>query len=232
MKHIIGLIRPPKLDRSTFVDRLLDNAPAVAGGMERLALDLPVNDYLYERFGRRPTRNPPWDAVAHVWTTVDAAPMTIAARFAELAVSAVAWEVTEHVVWPYEPDWPNGIATPGVKQISFVAKLASVTPADFEARYCHHREVAAVEHVGTWQYTQNLVTAIGTDDPTLQFAAVSEMWFRSADDLVDRYYTTPASRAIAYADTRHFIDPVLTTWLLVTEHRFTAKFDIGRTDEA
>ena len=219
MKHVVGLVRPPEIDPETFVDGLLSAALAIADGIERIAVDLPVDDELYERFGRRPRRRPPWDALAHVWTDSDGGPAEIAVRFAEHAESAVAWEVSEHVVWPYLPDWPDGTPTPGVKQISFVAKPASVASADFETRYRHHRQVAAVEHVDTWQYVQNLVTRVGTNDPTLQFTAMSEMWFRSADDLVDRYYATPASRAITYADTQHFIDPTLTTWLLVTEHR-------------
>jgi hypothetical protein len=218
VKRVVALARPPGTGSAAFVDRLLHAATHDTTSLVGLSFDVPVRgDGLYERFGRRPVSPPAWDVVAHVWSNRGTDLRDATAALTAHAASTIEWDVDEYVVWPYVRSWADGEMTPGVKQISFVAKPASLSQAGFEARYQHHRGVAAVHHADTWQYTQNVVRHAGTDDPARQYAAISEMWFRSVDDLVHRYYTTPVSRQTVQADTRHFIDPALTTWALVTE---------------
>ena len=44
----------------------------------------------------------------------------------------------EHVGWDYDRDWPDGQATPGIKQLSFIHKGRDVTDEDFIRRYRAH----------------------------------------------------------------------------------------------
>jgi hypothetical protein len=128
------------------------------------------------------------------------------------------WVVDEHVAWDYDRDWPDGDPTPGVKFVSLVAKRPDISDDEFRARYRNHERVAREHHGGCWRYVQNLVvrpTAIGDGASTVH--GISELWFRSIDDYVNRLYSGPASPQAVAADTRQFIDFANTTSTLVTE---------------
>ena len=47
------------------------NEAASTCGATRFAIDLPADDALYERLGRRPQRAADWQVVAHLWHESD-----------------------------------------------------------------------------------------------------------------------------------------------------------------
>ena len=180
---------------------------------QRFAIDLPADAALYDRLGRRPQHAPDWQAVAHLWHESDDHPSVLGDDF-----NAVhAWRVDEQVAWDYDRTWPDGVASPGVKQISFVGKRPDITDRQFVARYRAHVEIARVHHSGVWKYAQNIVSRRG-DDGTSAVGAISEFWFRSVDDLINRYYTFDNSSAVTRADSVTFLDSATTTWMLVQEY--------------
>ena len=186
---------------------------ASTGGAARLAIDLPADDALYDRLGRRPQRAADWQVVAHVWHAADDHPSLLGDDLHEVH----AWRVDEQVAWDYDRDWPDGTVSPGVKQISFVGKRPDITDEQFAERYRAHVDVARVHHSGVWKYVQNIVSR-RSGNGTSTIGAISEFWFRSVDDLVNRYYTFDDSSAVTRADSANFLDGASTTWMLVREH--------------
>ena len=57
-----------------------------------------------------------------------------------------------------------------------------------------------------------------SDDGTSAVGAISEFWFRSVDDLINRYYTFDDSSAVTRAHSATFLDSATTTWMLVQEY--------------
>jgi len=107
--------------------------------------------------------------------------------------------------------------SPGVKQISFVGKRPDLTDEQFADAYRAHVDIARVHHSGVWKYAQNIVSRRSSGG-TNTIGAISEFWFRSVDDLVNRYYTFDDSSAVTRADSANFLDGATTTWMLVHEH--------------
>ena len=185
---------------------------ASASGAIRFAVDLPADEATYELLGRRPTHAPEWNVVAHLWHEADALALGHDDAFDAIHVLRVA----EQIAWNYDRDWADGIASPGVKQISFVGKRSDLTDDEFARHYRAHVDVARIHHSGVWKYAQNIVVRMPGDPSTT--GSISEFWFRSVDDLINRYYTFADSSAITRADSANFLDVANTTWMLVQEH--------------
>ena len=197
------------------VGRMVHDAPRLvaAGGVARCAIDVPADDALYERLGRRPALAAAWQVVAHLWHTSDAVPVVLDDELEPVH----AWRVDEHVAWDHDPDDYDGSPSIGIKQISFVGKRPDITDEEFAERYREHVPVARIHHVGVRKYQQNIVSRVGRDGPTI-VGGISEFWFRSVDDLIDRYYAFDDSSAVTRADSARFLDPATTTWMLVQEY--------------
>jgi len=186
---------PQQLLDAGLIARSAQESAAARGG-HRFAIDVPADDALYERMGRRPARAPEWQVVfeqAHVW------------------------RVHEYVAWDHDPDSYDGSPSIGVKQISFVGKRPDITDDEFEARYRAHVDIARVHHSGVRKYQQNVVSRMD-GDTTTTVGGISEFWFRSVHDLINRYYAFADSSAITRADSANFLDPATTTWMLVQEY--------------
>jgi hypothetical protein len=84
------------------VERIVRDAQqsVAASGVARCAIDVPAEDALYERLGRRPALAAEWQVVAHLWHTSDAWPAVLDADFEQVQ----AWRVDEHVAWDHDPD--------------------------------------------------------------------------------------------------------------------------------
>jgi len=110
------------------------------------------------------------------------------------------------------PGWDDtGDATPlgpgALKMVSFVVGRSDGSAGDFERHYLEHVPVAREHHPGVCRYVQNLVrasTASGPLDPDV--AAVSELWYASAEDFLDRFYRSAESPAAVKADNEEYID--------------------------
>jgi hypothetical protein len=135
------------------------------------------------------------------------------------AVAAgAAWLVEEFVAWDHDLTGADGEPTPGVKQLSLVAKRPGIGADEFEAHYRHHVEVARVHQAGICRYVQNVVRApLGPAGAAMDVFAISELWFATTDDMRDRYYTGPGAKQIVADDVAAFLDPAATTSMITTE---------------
>lgn len=194
--------RPPGVERKAFVQDEL------SGHDERVAVDVVDPEQRLVRL-LRGTQPPVPRADVICWTVdrraVDPAP---------------GYVVEQRLCWDDGLDRSHAGPTPGVKQLSFVRRPAGLAPDDFATRYRAHADVARQHHAGVARYVQS--TVLRCDSSSLPpLDAVSELWFATEDDYVQRYYATPASQAEVRADTERFVD-FTTTWSVVAvEHVIT-----------
>jgi hypothetical protein len=184
----------------------------------RCAVNLAlVNQSALDRAGMR-SRDPlPWHAVSHRWGDV-ASSSEATQQMAAVVGAASGWRVDEIIAWDYDRDWPDGADTPGVKFVSLVTKRPDITMDQFETRYRNHANVAREHHGGCWKYLQNIVRGPVTLPPGRIIHGISELWFRTENDLVGRLYTRrPESIDAVREDTTGFIDFANTMSLLVRE---------------
>ncbi|MCB0996711.1 MAG: EthD domain-containing protein [Acidimicrobiales bacterium] len=183
----------------------------------RIAVDCVTRDQsLLEANGMRSQDPVAWHAVTHLWGP-GTPPDELAAAWGTWA----GWQVDVHLAWPYRRSWAAGTPTPGVKQVSLVARRSELSHDEFVRRYHGHADVARVHHAGIWQYRQNtVVRALGNRDDELAIAGMSELWFASEQRWRTRFYSGPESPAAVAEDTRAFIDYRNTCSLMVTETRF------------
>jgi hypothetical protein len=183
----------------------------------RCAIDLALGDQSPMDDAGMKSRPLVWHAVSLRWGDV-ATSSEAAKQLADVVDAASGWRVDEHVAWDYERDWPDGDPTPGVKFVSLVAKRPELSVDEFRARYRGHAEVAREHHGGCWRYVQNVVTGPVTLPPGKIIHAVSELWFRSIEDYVEKLYTRrPESIDAVREDTTAFIDFSNTSSMLVSE---------------
>lgn len=125
-----------------------------------------------------------------------------------------SFAVTEHIGIERPRDWPDGVPTPGLKHVSFLA--ATVATDEFRAAYRHHVELV-LEHLPTmWRYVQNDVDhAHGSGAGGV--AAVSELSYRSDDDY-ERRWAKGAAGEEEFRSHEGFLDLPRTVTLLCTEH--------------
>ncbi len=100
----------------------------------------------------------------------------------------------------------------GVKKTTPWAAVAGVEPALWQARYTNHGILTAAYHATAVRYRQNIVL----DSSIAGLAAVSELWWTTVEDLVERFYASDDARRLIGYDTRGFVDvqradPVVTT---------------------
>lgn len=131
------------------------------------------------------------------------------------------WLVRSRLGFAHNHPTVVGTDTPGLKMISFVKRRADLSPQEFDERYRQHIEVAKEHHAGIWQYAQSLVEQVLTADaPPID--GISELWFESATDFAERFYSTPESPAAVQEDTKGFIDFSGTFSVLTTDVQFVS----------
>jgi hypothetical protein len=158
-------------------------APGVAG-----VLDVPHgNEEARRRFAR--AGQFPIDAL---WWTggADAAPVP------EPFTSDLAFAVETHIGW----DAPGSDAADpddAVKQISFLHASEGTSLDEFRSHYRDHVGVARAHMPALWQYRQHdVIDVIGPERAIgAGIVAISELWFRSTDDFLHRYFASPADEA-------------------------------------
>jgi uncharacterized protein (TIGR02118 family) len=128
-----------------------------------------------------------------------------------------AYVVEERVQWDYQRDWPDGEASPGIKQLSFVRRVPALTREQFAAHWNDiHAPLARVHHPGIWRYVQNVVVEpLTAGAPELD--GVAELHFRTHDDLQHRMYDSEDGKALIRADVRTFLDVPAGWRMLATE---------------
>jgi hypothetical protein len=160
----------------------------------RLSVDLaqPGQELLARR-GLRTDRST-YDAAVWRWyEDGDASERAGVPDANDLLTPALSFRLEEHVGWEYDRDWPDGTPTPGVKQISMLAAAAGYGTDEFRRHYRHHVALTRKHMPAVWRYVQNDVAA-GSGEESEGVVAVSELYFRSVDDFLERYFPTEEDR--------------------------------------
>lgn len=161
-------------------DRPLDHAVG--------ELDVPhANDEARRRFAR--AGQFPIDALW--WTDGVAAPPV-----PEPFTSGLEFIVEVHLGWD-APGTQAVDADDVVKQVSFLHASAGTPLDEFRAHYRDHVQVARTHMPALWQYRQNDVVEVRGAQRAIGagVVAISELWFRSTDDFLHRYFASPADEA-------------------------------------
>ena len=230
-KQITLVRRRDDVDEFTFAQQLIEHGTQVAqhhDGVVKVAVNVVQTDqHLFERIGLR-VRPIEWHGLVHTWFD-SPHPATPAWRYPHseqvltdqlltIAADSTGWWVDENDAWTYDRDWPDGVPTPGVKQMSLVARRPDITFDEFVARYRNHVNIAKVHHIGCWQYVQNFLAETSSTRPAPLIDGISELWFRSVDDMIERFYTAPGSPDAVRDDTTGFIDFANTRSYLTIEN--------------
>lgn len=140
--------------------------------------------------------------VALAWFDADAA----VEPGAWFTVPVDAYRVREHVHIDGNRDWPDGTASPGIAQCSFVRRLPGLTRAEFAAHWATvHAPLVPTHHPGVARYVQNVVVEPLTPGAP-EIDGIAQLSFRTAHDFHERYYDSEAGRRIVGADVATFID--------------------------
>jgi hypothetical protein len=171
-------------------------------GGPRRALDVlhPDRAALLEPRGQAPVDRPE-DRLAWTWQATK-----------PVAADVTAYELDEHEMWSQrESDAPPAT----IKAVSFMVRRDGMTVEEFRGRYREHAKVAHEHHLGCSRYVQNDVVGVaGTG--ALEIDGVSELWFPTRTDFVDRYWGHGQASATAVrADVTSFVDLTRTFWLVV-----------------
>lgn len=160
----------------------------------------------------------PIDAILSRWYHDDDPPRPVPSPGvgASLGAATALWSFTvnEHIGIDRTRDWPDGTPTPGLKHISL---LCGTCPTEeFRAAYRHHVELVH-EHLRTmWRYVQNDIES-ATGDRADEFAAISELSYRTHDDYERRWHHGTAGEA-EFRSHEGFLDLPKTVTLMCTEH--------------
>jgi len=140
--------------------------------------------------------------VAMAWVAGDA-PLDPADWF-DAPVAAYLVDERVHIDWTR--DWADGTATPAIEQCSFVRRLPGLTRDEFSAHWNdRHAPLVPVHHPGVARYVQNPVIAPLTADAP-EVDGIAQLYFRTASDLDERFYDSPAGQRVVGEDVARFID--------------------------
>jgi uncharacterized protein (TIGR02118 family) len=131
-------------------------------------------------------------------------------------LAAEAYLVDGRPQWDYERDWPDGVASPGLKRISFLRRVKALSRQQFGDHWTEaHAPLARRHHPGLWRYVQNVVERPLTPGAP-DIDGIAELSFRTVEDMRDRMYDSTEGRETIAADVRRFID-LDAGWRVLTE---------------
>ena len=110
-----------------------------------------------------------------------------------------------------EPDLP----TPGLKKTTLWRARADLPESSWRARYAAHAELVPRVHASAWRYCQNVIESAPAESP---YHAISELWWPTEADLLERFYASEEARALVAEDTQGFID-IASAVQTVTRHQ-------------
>lgn len=184
---------PATLGLERFVDRV-DGA-----GSSQAVLDLPHPSA--EARARFDFEFPiAIDALA--WLDVGEA---LPAEWASVFDESFRYTVSSKVGWA-APAGDEAAPDDVVKQVSFLHGTDGYSLEAFQSHYRDHVGVARKYMPALWQYVQNDVEAIVGDAPEAKgVLAISELWFRTTDDFVNRYFPSEEDQR-AFSSHEDFLD--------------------------
>ena len=127
------------------------------------------------------------------------------AAWAKIFEESFRYTVAETVGWPAGSS-DEGAPDDVVKQVSFLHGSEGYSLEAFRSHYRDHVGVAKKYMPALWQYVQNDVEAIHGDAPEAKgVLAISELWFRTTGDFVDRYFPSEEDQR-AFSSHEDFLD--------------------------
>jgi len=96
-----------------------------------------------------------------------------------------------------------GRPTPGIKKTTLWSARADLDTATWQARYRGHASLVPRVHASAWRYCQNVIEEAPAG---FDFQAVSELWWPTDEDLLERFYASQEARRLVAEDTQGFID--------------------------
>ncbi|MHC9544730.1 MAG: hypothetical protein AB9903_34890 [Vulcanimicrobiota bacterium] len=196
-------------------------------GICRFSLDLPLQliDGGALQAGTPPFSGLMWSWYQELQDAVDPGRLYASPDSAHIVVEVVetflggleALRLEENIVWDDSPEDNVPKPAPAIKQIFFIARHPDLTSEEFRSRYRRYGETAREHRAGIERYVQNIVLEaqgewIGNAD------AVSEIWFRSAEDVGEPFYLKPRDGAEGPCNAADFIDFSALSSIFVTEH--------------
>lgn len=125
--------------------------------------------------------------------------------------------VDTHVAWRPPVD-ESADQRDVVKQVSFLHASAGTDEETFRDHYRRHVELARRHMPALWQYVQNDVeSAQGGAAEAVGVMAVSELWFRSTDDFLNRYFPSEADHR-EFSAQEGFLDLTKATSFICASH--------------
>ena len=117
-----------------------------------------------------------------------------------------AYLVDERIQIEWTRDWADGEATPGIEQLAYVPRVASVTHEQFAQHWSErHTPLVHIHHPGMARYVQNvIVEALTPDAPELD--GVAQLYFRTAHDYHERYFDSEEGQRIIFEDVAKFLE--------------------------
>lgn len=113
------------------------------------------------------------------------------------------YQVSDTVVLDRRRDTPP--RTEGYKLLRELLFHEDLPDAAAKRLWTHHGKLALQVHVGMTHYLQHWIEEVLTSG-TPRVRGISQLFFPSRDELVQRYYESPRGRAEILHDTGHFIE--------------------------
>ncbi len=153
-----------------------------------------------------PDPNDRYDVVAQLACTPAGFNAAFATMRAELAIWADvlhAYRVSDTVVLDKEPAPPGSLR--GFKLLRELLFHEDLSDAAAKRCWAHHARLALKVHVGMTRYVQHWIEErLSPGSPPVR--GISELYFPTREDLVQRYYESPRGRDEIVHDTAHFIE--------------------------
>jgi EthD domain len=149
-----------------------------------------------------------WFNLREDWARADSLGMLSVPAEREEAAAALcseAWLVGTRLKWDGLGADEGTRPVPGVKQVSFLRRVAAISHEDFDEAWTAHVELARVHHPLLWRYTQNMVIRPVVPG-SREIDGIAELTMRLRLDFSDRMYDSPEGQAVIATDVRRFID--------------------------
>jgi hypothetical protein len=188
---------------------------AVAAEAEGLVLDIA---------DQRPAGSPepPYAAVIEAWFRTVEDYLLARGHLAPALRNpdaVVAYAVTERIQKEHQVTRRPGLATPGVKAVYLVRRLAQLSDNEARQRWRSHAAIAREHHTGMSRYVQNAVRQrLGPDAPVYHGIAV--LHFPSIEDLEQHMYDSEEGRRKVQEDVQGLVAeslPLYTTELILRQ---------------
>ena len=190
-------------------------SPGALAADASFVLDVPHRNHdARDRFGRAM----PIAIDALAWLPAGA---TLPSAWSDAYVERFRLSVQTHVAWR-PPDGEGADSADVVKQVSFLHASSGTDEKSFREHYRDHVDLARRHMPALWQYVQNDVeSAQGDATEAVGVAAVSELWFRTSDDFLNRYFPSEEDQR-EFSAQEGFLDLTKATSFVCSSHRLLA----------